>query len=294
MGSTAHSKITQALKPFPSYTAFRNGQISAAVYQKWIDKEGSLKVVSLTEDQINRSSRFPHDLHDFVTRAVAHCRALDILPNDRYHPASIDQAFSDIFSRYNHAENLTYIFPEETALLYAIVQSAQPRRAVFAGSYYGYWAAAAKAAHRDLDITLIDINPVVMNLASQNFADLGLVKNAKFIVEDAETVLTSLDAESIDLLVLDATGPNSEEIHEEYREKAIYFPHLQAAMENLAPGALVVAHNVILSNFTGGGFWEEKQKEYRRQYIKFLALLQKDFVYTVLDSTEGVLVARKR
>ena len=292
MGSTAHAKITDALKGIPSYIAFRAGHISAPAYQTWIENEGSQKVPSLTEDQLNRSARFPHDLHIFVSRALAHCRALDILPDDRYDPATIEKAFSDVFSKYNHGRNLTYIFPEESALLYAIVRIAKPRHAVFAGSYYGYWGVAAKAACRDMDTSLIDIDPVVMALASQNFANLGLDQNVSFLVDDAEAVIPSLDA--IDLLVLDATGPACEEVHMDYREKAIYFPHLQAAMARLAPGALVVAHNVLLENFTGGRFWEEKKNAYRKQYVKFLALVSADFVWTVIDSTEGVLVARKR
>ena len=160
------------------------------------------------------------------------------------------------------------------------------------GSYYGYWAAAAKAANPDLYVTLIDINPAVMNLASRNFAELGLAKGVKFCVDDAEALASSLEA--IDLLVLDATGPSSEDVAEDYRDKAIYFPHLKAALGSLAPGALVVAHNVMLSNFTGGKYFAEKQKNYRKQYTKFLTLIQENFVYTVVDTTEGTLVARKR
>jgi len=292
MGGTARSKIESILKFSPLYTAFRNGQISATFYQKWIEKEGSVIFDSLTEDQINRSARFPYEQHDFLSRALAHCRALDLIPDDQYDAAAIERVASELLSKYNHGDYITHIFPEESALLYSLVRSTQPRHAVFMGSYYGYWAAAAKAADPDLYATLIDINPVVMNLASRNFAELGLAKGVKFCVDDAEALGSSLEA--IDLLVLDATGPSSEDIAEDYRDKAIYFPHLKAALGSLAPGALVVAHNVMLSNFTGGKYFAEKQKNYRKQYTKFLTLIQENFVYTVVDTTEGTLVARKR
>jgi predicted O-methyltransferase YrrM len=160
------------------------------------------------------------------------------------------------------------------------------------GSYYGYWALAAKAGCADLDITLIDINAVVMDLAEENFKGLALEHDTTFAVGNAEEEVANLG--TIDLLILDAEGPKSEDIPADYRDKAIYYPHLKAALPQLAPGALVVAHNVILSNFTEGVYFESKQRYYREQYAKFLPLLQKHFIYTVIDSTEGTLVARKR
>ena len=50
-------------------------------------------------------------------------------------------------------------------------------------------------------------------------------------------------------------------------------------------GALVVAHNVILANFTDGPYFEAKQQNYRSQHAKFLPLLRGHFVFTVIDST---------
>lgn len=292
MGGTAHAKIESVLKCSPQYAAFRTGQISVTAYQKWVEKEGSVTFDFLGEDQINRSARFPYEHHDFLSRALAHCRALDLIPDHWYDAATIKRFAAEVLSKYDHGENMTHIFPEESALLYSLVRSKQPSHAVFMGSYYGYWAVAAKAAKPDLCVTLIDINPTVMNLASRNFANLGLAQGVQFCVEDAETLAPSLGP--IDLLVLDATGPSSEDVAEDYRDKAIYFPHLKAALGNLVPGALVVAHNVILSNFTRGKYFAKKQESYRRQYMKFLKLLQENFIYTVIDTTEGTLIARKR
>jgi predicted O-methyltransferase YrrM len=291
MSSTAYAHIERALGASASYIAFRRGEIGVAAYQKWVEVEGATSIASLNEDQINLSARFPRDKHDFARRVLSQCRALDVLDDDRYDAGTVERSLADVDAKYDHGGHLTYIFPEESALLYAIVRNTRPRRALCMGSYYGYWAVAAKAALPDLDITLVDINPAVMDLARKNFESLGLARNATFSVGDAESLASGL--RDVDLLILDAEGPKSEEVAEDYRDKAIYYPHLKAGLDVLAPGALVIAHNVILSNFTESVYFESKQRSYRKQYSKFLPLLREHFVYTVVDSTEGTLIARK-
>ena len=291
MNGTAYAKIDKTLGASASYIAFRHGEISVDVYQKWVEGEGSMTMTSLNEDQINLSARFPRDKHDFVRRVMSYCRSLDIIADDRYDAEAAEQSLANVDAKYDHGSYMTYMFPEENALLYAIVRNLRPRRAACMGSYYGYWAVAAKAAHPDMHITLLDVNPAVMDLAQKNFENLGLAHDTAFIVGNAEDLASSLG--NIDLLILDAEGPKSEEVPTDYRDKAIYYPLLKAALDILAPDALVIAHNVILSNFTGGSYFEEKQRNYRGQYTKFLPLLREHFSYTVIDSTEGILIARR-
>ena len=291
MCGTAYSKIHTALQPFNSYTLFCSWKTSPAVYQKWIEQEIHAMANTLSEDQINLSARFPRDLHDFVRRAVAQCCALDIIDDGSYDETATEHHLEVMSTKYAHDNYLTYIFPEETALLYAVVRNFRPRRAAFMGSYYGYWAASAKAAFSEMDIALFDLDSTVMELAIRNFEELGLASNAVFEVGDAEALVKNL--RDIDLLVLDATGPNSNDIPTDYRDKAIYYPHLGAAFDMLKPGGLLVAHNVILSNFTNGSYFEAKQQNYREQYTKFLPFVQEHFRYIVVDTTQGVMVARK-
>ncbi|KAI9773926.1 MAG: hypothetical protein M1840_006152 [Geoglossum simile] len=291
MSGTAYAKIDRALSSSASYIASRRGEISVAGYQEWVEKDG-ITTTSLNEDQINLSARFPRDKHDFVRRALSQCRALDIIADDHYDAEAVEQKLATVDAQYDHGNYLTYIFPEESALLYAIVRNTRPRRAACLGSYYGYWAVAAKAAHPELNMTLFDVNEVVMNLSRENFERLGLAGGTTFTIGDAEKFAFSLS--DIDLLILDAEGPKSEDVPVDYRDKAIYYPLLLAAFSVLAPGALLIAHNVILSNFTDGVYFKAKQSNYREQYSKFLPFLRKHFVYTVIDSTEGTLVARKR
>lgn len=218
----------------------------------------------MNEDQTNLSARFPHDKHDFVRRALSQCRSLDILDDDQYDTESVEQNLSKIDAAFDHENFLKYVFPEENALLYTTVRNARPRRAACIGSYYGYWALTAKAACTDISITLLDIDATVMSLAEKTFQHLGLTHNATFALGNAEELVATLGP--LDLLILDAEGPKSEDVPEDYRDKGIYYPHLKSALENLVPGALVVAHNVILGNFTQGVYFEGRQRYYREQY----------------------------
>ena len=292
MGSTAYEKIHAALSPFLEYQEFRAGRIDTVTYQKWIEREDVASKVPLNEDQINLSARCPSKKHEFARRALAQCQNLDILSSCEYDSGSIDEIVSRIDATYDHGTHLTYIFPEESALTAAIVRNFQPQHAACLGSFYGYWTVAAKAADPSLKLTLFDIDSSVMDLARRNFERLGLENGTDFIVGDAEQLVGQLAG--IDLLMLDAEGPKSEDVPEDYRDKAIYYPLLRAAIDSLAPDALLVVHNVILSNFTGSRYFERKQRSYRQQYHKFMPLVQEHFVYTIVDSSEGVLVGRKR
>lgn len=87
--------------------------------------------------------------------------------------------------------------------------------------------------------------------------------------------------------------PRSEDMPDDSCDKAIYYRQLKAAFDRLALNALVVAHNVILGNFTGGSYFDKRQRLHRQQHAKFLAFLNEHFVWTVVDSTQGILIAKK-
>ncbi|KAJ8128090.1 hypothetical protein O1611_g5545 [Lasiodiplodia mahajangana] len=293
MPGTIYDRINLILGDTPIYKAFRRGEIGVAKYQQWIEIEShnTQAVQQLNEDQLNLSGRTPVNKQEFVQRALSQCMAHDIIADDHFDAGEVRKELTRIDSGYDHGGFSTYIFPGENDVLYAIVRKTRPGRAVFMGSYYGYRAAMAKAAHPTMELALVDINTVVMARASENFARLGLAGGTRFVTGDAETFAGEL--EELDLAVLDAEGPKSEDVPEDYRDKAIYYPHLRAMLDKLRSGAIVIAHNVILSNFSGSGYFSKKQENYRQQYSKFLPLFKTGFAYTIIDSTEGMLVARK-
>jgi predicted O-methyltransferase YrrM len=292
MVGTAFRNIDQSLGGSPAYIAFRNGETSPQAYQQWIEREGFRTMGALNEDQINLSARFPRETKTFMRQALSQCKNHDITIHDDLENDDTDKILTQVASEFDHGSYLTYIFPEEFAFLYAIVKIARPRRAAFMGSFYGYWAMAARLANKEMEMTLLDVSRTVMDVAQRNFQNFGLERKTQFVVADAEAFISRL--KDVDLLVLDAEGPKSEDMPPDYRDKAIYYPHLKAAFDYLAPGALLVAHNVILANFTGSSYFEAKQQSYRSQYTKFLPFVREHFVYTIIDSTEGMLVGRKR
>jgi predicted O-methyltransferase YrrM len=165
------------------------------------------------------------------------------------------------------------MLPEESALIYNIALNIRPNRAVFMGSYNGFWVASAKVAWPETEIILLDLDPVVMELVRRNFTTLGLSSG------DAEAQVK--DIRDVDLLVA------------KHRGKATYYPHARVAFEALQSGGFMVAHNVILSNFANGPYFETKQQGYRKQYEKFPPFVCQHFRPVVQDTTQGMLVARK-
>lgn len=240
---TIYNNIEKALGPISVYNSFRRGDIGVEAYQLWIENEShqSPEVAVLNSDQLNLSGRFPRDKHEFVQRALSQCMAHDVVTGDQYNKEATEQAMARIDAGYKHDSLFTYIFPEESAFLYAVVNNEQPRRAAFLGSYYGYWAAAAKAAYPAMELTLVDINPLVTSQATRNFGDLGLEARTHFVTGDAEVHARSL--RGLDLVILDAEGPRGDDdVPQDYRDKAIYYPHLKAVIDNMLPGSLLIAH----------------------------------------------------
>lgn len=149
-----------------------------------------------------------------------------------------------IRENYNHGEFLTFIYPEDERLLYAASQIMQPKTAIVAGSYYGYFAVwAMKTIHANGGMAVLsDINGEVCKLAQENFDKLGYANNVKIYAEDAEKVL-SRHTEPVDMLVLDATGRHDDP-RPEYRGKRIYGALLKAARHLLKKGSVIVIHNM--------------------------------------------------
>ncbi|KAK7222791.1 hypothetical protein V2G26_010794 [Clonostachys chloroleuca] len=148
--------------------------------------------------------------------------ALDILPKDEF-PLTVEEDVENVTANYEHGNYLTYISPEEFALLFAIVHNQLPQKAVFMGSSYCILGYGSKRCSSRMALTLIDVDPVVMRLAEHNFEDAHLVDNTEFLVGDAEMLVKEIQ-------VLDAEGPKSEDMPDDSCDKAIYYRQLKAAI----------------------------------------------------------------
>jgi predicted O-methyltransferase YrrM len=128
-------------------------------------------------------------------------------------------------------------------MLYGIAAAHRPRRLVGLGTYAGnafVWlcgpALGADPLYAPAEHVSCDIDVMATDLARANYATVDGGTQIEVVTADAAAVLDG-DSTPIDLLFLDVDSPET--------GKSGYTPLLERALPRLAPGALVVAHDVI-------------------------------------------------
>jgi predicted O-methyltransferase YrrM len=143
--------------------------------------------------------------------------------------------------RRNFQVPQTSITTAAARLFFGIAESLKPKLVVGLGTYYGnglvwflgpYLAdpnnyGRCQALACDLDLRAVDT-------CRDNFRRVGLSTEVRIRREDAFVLLSRVN-NPIDLLFIDVDHPSE--------RKAIYAPLLRLALDKLAPGALVVAHD---------------------------------------------------
>ena len=293
MSGTAYNIITEQLLKTLQFRRYLSREISPRDYFRWVNDQGGYQRICLNEDQLGLSTRLPRDWRDFVRFVLKEADRRGIVASDEAYTEDFLQLFQQVDLSFDHSGRMTYIFPEEAHILYAIARTAKPKRGVFMGSYYGYWAIWAKAALLDTcEVTLIDIDPNVMEIARRNFSAFGLNTKVTYIIDDAIEAVKNI--EDIDLLVLDAEGPKDPMLDLDFQDKAIYYPMLKAALPGLSSEAILVAHNVLLDNVSGIDYFERKISYNRCQYQKFIPLAMSVFYTMNIESTEGMIIGKRR
>jgi predicted O-methyltransferase YrrM len=131
---------------------------------------------------------------------------------------------------------------------YALSAAAQPERMIGAGTYVGFafaWFAMAHAQteskpSRLVEAVGLDIDGGATAFARRNAMLLDLGTRLRFEQAEAITWLRACRS-PISLLYIDIDAPDS--------RKSSYVDVLEAARPNLAPGALVVAHDACVPLF---------------------------------------------
>jgi len=290
-----YDRIDEALRDFPAYQRFRRGEMSRAEFTTWLAEDAPRpEDIGLDADQLNLSSRFPIDERAYVTAALEELVGAGLLPRAEYPDAEFDELRRAVAERFAHGGRSTYIFPEEARLLFALAHIVAPARAVFLGSYYGYWAvwAVPGIAAAGGTATLVDIDPEVSATARANLSALGMAGSVDVVVDDA--IAYASNVSDVDLAVLDAEGPK-EDAREELRDKAIYGPITAAVTPNLRPGGLLVAHNVLLENLSDNRYFAGRIDDNRRQFARFETHLREGYdARCLLSTTEGIGVYRRK
>ncbi|MFE9747152.1 O-methyltransferase [Saccharothrix saharensis] len=291
---TAYAVIDTTLRDHAEYRDFREGSMTRADYSRWVESRfDELRGLGLDRDKQNLSTRFPLDDHACVANALEALAGDGLVPGSDYAVDAFHEFAGRVAEEWDHGGRTTFIFPEEARLMFALAHQVRPRNSVFLGSYYGYWAvwalpAVAAAGGR---VTLVDIDEGVMALAERNIAALGFSDVVDFVVADASEYARTLS--DVDLCVLDAEGP-LDAPDPDLRDKAIYYPHTRAISHALPPGALLVAHNVLLENLTENAYFAGRIANNKAQFAKWAAHLEEFYdVHRVIATSEGVGVYRR-
>ncbi|HEX3147663.1 MAG TPA: class I SAM-dependent methyltransferase [Gemmataceae bacterium] len=197
-------------------------------------------------------------------------------------------------NHYDHGGYPTYIYPEEAILLFALGDILKPRRAAFLGSYYGYWASWVLPGilERGGRAVLIDPDENAQRVAQANLGKFGSSGGVEFATITGERFLDDTP-DNFDLVVIDAENPRDHPDPEQ-RGKRVYAPLLRHALPRLAPGAVVVCHNILLKNTLQGEFFQALLARNEDELGPFMALAGCELEsFTEFTSTEGVGVGRR-
>jgi len=138
----------------------------------------------------------------------------------------------------------TAITPRMQRFLYAVNAIAQPPVMIAAGVFCGNTfmsnagaAAGPGACYAAQDLVGLEIKPEEAERAERNVRQIDPTGVARVLAEDAVPFVANY-SDQIGLLYLDADGDGG-------RGKGIYLDILEAGLDRMPPGAIVLAHNSV-------------------------------------------------
>ncbi|MHB0999436.1 MAG: class I SAM-dependent methyltransferase [Armatimonadota bacterium] len=138
----------------------------------------------------------------------------------------------------------TAISPRMQRLIYAINAITQPNNMIAAGVFCGNTfisnagaAVGPGKSYTASNLIGVEIKPEEAERAERNVRCIDPSGTARILAADAVDVAAQFTG-SIDLLYLDADG-------DEVRGKGIYYDILQASLDKMHPGSVVLAHNSV-------------------------------------------------
>ncbi len=221
-------------------------------FGKFIETQAAALVgAGLPPEDTYFAKRIPADASGYVAECLHELAARGILPSTAYNRENYSDVARHIAEAYEHAGLRTYIYPEEAELLFAIVNIARPKRTVFLGSYYGFWAHAALHAMADYggQAVLVDPSSSSQAVAKRNLAREPCLSFVEVVETTGEQYLAQT-SESFDLVVMDAENPRTYP-DPELQGKRVYASLLNSVLGRLTEDALLVCHNILFENISG-------------------------------------------
>jgi predicted O-methyltransferase YrrM len=287
--------VHRCLAECDEYRRFRAGGLSRQDFALFLDRmAGELTRAGVPAEDVQFAKRYPVSTRSFIDDVLADLARRRAIARTDLDPEQL-RSIAATAASLDHGGCCTYIYPEEAALLAALTQIIAPRRALFLGSYYGYWAhwalpAIIAAGGRAV---LVDPDPHVQAVARRHIDRSGFGGAVDLAVTTGERFLAGT-RDTFDLVVLDAEAPR-DHADPDQRGKRVYRPLFAHALPRLAPAAFLICHNILLSDHSGAGFFAQVIERNRDELGPFLALVEDaldDFVE--YPSTEGVGIGWRR
>ncbi|TWT12407.1 O-methyltransferase [Streptococcus sp. sy004] len=180
-------------------------------------------------------------------------------------------------------ENIPVIPHETVAYFRVLLQTVKPKKILEIGTAIGFSALLMAEFAPNSQITTIDRNPEMIDLAKENFAKYDKRQQITLLEGDAVDLLADLD-ETYDLVFMDSA-------------KSKYIVFLPQVLENLAVGGLVVLDDIFQGGDVAKPIEEVRRGQrtiYRGLQKLFEATLDNpDLTASLLPLGDGLLLLRK-
>ena len=184
---------------------------------------------------------------------------------------------------FARSENIPVIPHETVAYFRLLLESLQPEKILEIGTAIGFSALLMAEYAPQAQITTIDRNPEMIELAKANFAKYDSRQQITLLEGDAVDLLETLEG-SYDLVFMDSA-------------KSKYVVFLPQVLKRLNPGGLVLIDDVFQGGDVAKPFEEIKRGQraiYRGLHSLFDATLDSpDLTASLLPLGHGLLMLRK-
>ena len=184
---------------------------------------------------------------------------------------------------FARAENVPVIPHETVAYFRLLLESLQPEKILEIGTAIGFSALLMAEYAPQAQITTIDRNPEMIELAKANFAKYDSRQQITLLEGDAVDLLETLEG-SYDLVFMDSA-------------KSKYVIFLPQVLKHLNPGGLILIDDVFQGGDVAKPFEEIKRGQraiYRGLHSLFDATLDSpDLTASLLPLGDGLLMLRK-
>lgn len=273
---------------------FFSGELAQTEWVDFLEQQRDRLVgANIPAGDVDFAKRYPGSVEAFVQDTYQRPEFENLLALPENWREECYAIARSLTQTYEHQESTTYIYPEEGYLIYTLAKAFKAKRAIFLGSYYGYWAAWTMPAIEAMggSAVLIDPDPRCCELAERNLSRLYPNVDIEVACTTGQEYLADYSTEKdgkFDFVVLDAELP-SDYPDENLRGKGLYYALLDAVLPHITDPSLLVCHNILLNDETGSHVMQSAVDQNRKELSPFLKLVSENYqFFREILSTEGM------